>query len=186
MGLTALVPMVLLMGGKVLKKADLFTFPWDVVFLAMGGLVLGKAVSETRLLDAFVAEIKPVMTDMHLVVVFGFLMIVVVVSATFVSHTVAAMVLVPVAREVGRGLGRPNTFVMGTALMCSGAMALQISGFPNMIASNKMDGLGRRYAEKGHFFHLGTVSTLICLLVVSLAGFYMMLGLLDKESISQE
>lgn len=44
MGLTAIFPMVALFGGGVLGKEDLRLFPWDVVLLAMGGTVLGKAV----------------------------------------------------------------------------------------------------------------------------------------------
>ena len=59
----------------------------------------------------------------------------VMVVATFISHTVAALIILPLVQQVGAGMGKephPNLLVMGTALMCSMAMGLPTSGFPNM------------------------------------------------------
>lgn len=50
-----------------------------------------------------------------------------------------------------------------------------------MIASNKVDGLGRRYAEKKEILHFGTVGTLIVYLVICGPGYWLMDRLLDRE-----
>jgi len=56
------------------------------------------------------------------------------VVATFISHTVAALIILPLVHSVGLGMDdpHPNLLVMGSALMCSAAMGLPTSGFPNM------------------------------------------------------
>lgn len=50
MGVTALVPMVAFFGSGVLNKSDFESFPWSVVMLAMGGIVLGDAATCSGLL----------------------------------------------------------------------------------------------------------------------------------------
>lgn len=97
MGLTAIFPMVLLFGGGVLYKDDLKQYPWDVVLLAMGGTVLGQAVRSTGLLDFAVLQLDPILRGLPLMGVFVLLTIFVAIAATFISHTVAAMVFIPVA-----------------------------------------------------------------------------------------
>jgi len=64
-------------------------------------------------------------------VVFAGLILVV---ATFISHTVAALIFLPLVQQVGQGMAEPhpNLLVMGSVLMCSAAMGLPTSGFPNM------------------------------------------------------
>lgn len=56
------------------------------------------------------------------------------VIATFISHTVAALIILPIVAQVGKQMEspHPNLLVMGAALMCSAAMGLPTSGFPNM------------------------------------------------------
>ncbi len=55
---------------------------------------------------------------------------------SFLLHTlqVGAMVILPIVQKVGEEMpgGHPKLLVMATALMCSGAMGLPVSGFPNM------------------------------------------------------
>ena len=71
---------------------------------------------------------------------------IVLVVTSFISHTVGALIILPVVAQVGAALPHPEarTMVMaaGTfllkltraALMCSGAMGLPVSSFPNMNA----------------------------------------------------
>ena len=64
-------------------------------------------------------------------VVFAALILVI---ATFISHTVAALIILPLVHQVGQGMEEPhpNLLVFASALMCSAAMSLPTSGFPNM------------------------------------------------------
>ena len=134
MGVIAIIPLVLFFGTGILTKEDFNNFLWTIIILAAGGLSLGKAVSSSGLLHTIAKGITDSMTDLSVygvLVVFATLILVV---ATFISHTVAALILLPLVRQVGEGMKNPhpNLLVMGSALMCSAAMGLPTSGFPNM------------------------------------------------------
>ena len=134
MGVVAIIPIVLFFGTGILTKEDFNNFLWTIIILAAGGLSLGKAVSSSGLLDTIAGTITEKVEGMSLygvLLVFTALCLVV---ATFISHTVAALIILPLVAEVGAGMKEPhpNLLVMGSALMCSAAMGLPTSGFPNM------------------------------------------------------
>lgn len=56
--------------------------------------------------------------------------------ALSISHTIAAVLLVPIATRIGDSLDEPHPrlLIMATALICSAGMGLPVSGFPNMTA----------------------------------------------------
>jgi phosphate transporter len=134
MGVIAIIPMVLFFGTGILNKEDFNNFLWTIIILAAGGLCLGKAVTSSGLLHALANSIRARVEDLSLygvLIVFSALILVV---ATFISHTVAALIMLPLVRQIGVGMAdpHPNLLVMASALMCSVAMALPTSGFPNM------------------------------------------------------
>lgn len=134
MGVVAIIPLVLFFGTGILTKEDFNNFLWTIIVLAAGGLALGKAVNSSGLLHAIAAAITKQVDGLGLysvLVVFACLILVV---ATFISHTVAALIILPLVYTVGQGMEEPhpNLLVMGSALMCSAAMGLPTSGFPNM------------------------------------------------------
>ncbi len=134
MGVVAIIPIVLFFGTGILTKEDFNNFLWTIIILAAGGLSLGKAVSSSGLLHTIASTITEKVEGMSLygvLVVFAALILVV---ATFISHTVAALIILPLVHTVGAGMKEPhpNLLVMGSALMASGAMGLPTSGFPNM------------------------------------------------------
>jgi phosphate transporter len=134
MGVIAIIPIVLFFGIGILTKEDFNNFPWTIIILAAGGLSLGKAVKSSGLLDTVAVLVSEGVEGMSLygvLVVFSSLILVI---ATFISHTVAALIILPLVFDVGRNMDQPypNLLVMGGVLMCSAAMALPTSGFPNM------------------------------------------------------
>lgn len=134
MGVIAIIPLVLFFGTGILTKEDFNNFLWTIIILAAGGLSLGKAVSSSGLLSTIAKAITSNVAGMSVygvLVVFCALTLVV---ATFISHTVAALIILPLVASVGQGMDEPhpNLLVMGTVLMASGAMGLPTSGFPNM------------------------------------------------------
>ena len=134
MGVMAIIPMVLFFGTGILTKEDFNNFLWTIIILAAGGLSLGKAVSSSGLLLTIANGITERVQDLSMygvLVVFAALILVV---ATFISHTVAALIILPLVKQVGENMSNPhpNLLVMGSALMCSAAMGLPTSGFPNM------------------------------------------------------
>lgn len=134
MGVVAIIPIVLFFGTGILTKEDFNNFLWTIIILAAGGLSLGKAVNSSGLLHTIAGQITTRVEGMSLygvLVVFSGLILVV---ATFISHTVAALIILPLVYTVGINMEEPhpNLLVMGGALMCSAAMGLPTSGFPNM------------------------------------------------------
>lgn len=137
MGVIAIVPIVLFFGTGILNKEDWNNFLWTIIILAAGGLSLGKAVNSSGLLHTIAQSITSSVDGMSLygvLVVFAGLILVV---ATFISHTVAALIVLPLVQQVGQSMAEPhpNLLVMGSVLMASAAMGLPTSGFPNMSKS---------------------------------------------------
>lgn len=56
--------------------------------------------------------------------------------STFISHTIASLLLVPIAKEVGSTLpgDHKNLLIFITGLICSAGMGMPVSGFPNQTA----------------------------------------------------
>ncbi|KAK3387251.1 SPX domain-containing protein [Podospora didyma] len=173
MGVIAIIPIVLFFGVGILTKEDFNNFPWTIIILAAGGLSLGKAVNSSGLLHTVAKAITEYVKDFSLygiLVVFSSLILVI---ATFISHTVAALIILPIVFDVGKGLEQPhpNLLVMAGVLMCSAAMALPTSGFPNMTAIMKEDPTGQRYLQVKHFISRGVPSSILTLVVVVTVGY---------------
>lgn len=68
----------------------------------------------------------------------------------------------------------PKLLVMGAALMCSGAMGLPVSGFPNMNAVALEDSKGINYLTTIDFFKVGLLSSLIAYGLIVTLGYGIM------------
>lgn len=137
MGVIAIIPLVLFFGTGILTKEDFNNFLWTIIILAAGGLALGKAVNSSGLLKTIAISITDAVADLSLYGVTCAFAALIAVVATFISHTVAALIILPLVREVGAGMAEPhpNLLVMASVLMASAAMGLPTSGFPNMSKS---------------------------------------------------
>ena len=124
--------------------------------MAMGGIALGKGVTESGLLDIMGVIIRDLVNGFSLYSVVLILSPVVLVStshsmiivvlmysishlqviSTFISHTIASVLLVPIAKEVGESLqgNHANVLIFITGLICSAGMGMPVSGFPNQTA----------------------------------------------------
>jgi di/tricarboxylate transporter len=197
MGVVAIIPLVLFFGTGILTKEDFNNFLWTIIILAAGGLALGKSVNSSGLLHTIAGHITQGVAGMSLysvLVVFAALILVV---ATFISHTVAALIVLPLVREVGQQMDEPhpNLLVMGSVLMASGAMGLPTSGFPNMskspqnllakiVKTNNSPAAimmedqrtGQRYLEVKHFLTRGVPASLLTFVVIITVGYGLMLA----------
>lgn len=120
----------------------------------MGGIALGKGVTSSGLLEVMGDVIGEVVDGLSPYAVVLTLSCIVLVSSslllrpydivadimqvisTFISHTIASVLLVPIAKEVGSKMpGSPvNLMIFLTALICSTGMGMPVSGFPNQTA----------------------------------------------------
>ncbi|KAI9222233.1 Sodium/sulfate symporter [Blastocladiella britannica] len=177
MGIIALLPIVVFYGSGILDKDDFNNMGWTVIMLAMGGSLLGKAVDNSGLLAVIATTIR---TYCHGMSVWGVLLVftcLMLVVATFVSHTVAALIVLPIVAEVGAQMSdpHPRLLVMGAALMCSGAMGLPVSGFPNMNAIAQEDPSGKPYLHSWDFIRSGVPGSIGVSLAVLTMGYGIML-----------
>jgi len=176
MGIIAIVPIVAFFSTGVLKKDDFEHFLWTVVFLAMGGIALGKGVTSSGLLDVMDEIIRGIITDMSLYSVVLVLSGIVLVVSTFVSHTIASVLLVPIAKEVGKNLPghHANLLIFLTGLICSTGMGMPVSGFPNQTAATQEDELGQLYLSNVDFLKNGVPASIVATFVVATIGYLLM------------
>ena len=141
---------------------DFDQFMWTIVFLAMGGIALGKGVMSSGLLGVMDVIVRDLVDGRSLFAVVLLLSPVVLVCrlknihqlstsltrpptnpkiiSTFISHTIASVLLVPIAKEVGSNMkslspgNHANLLIFITGLICSAGMGMPVSGFPNQTA----------------------------------------------------
>jgi hypothetical protein len=132
---------VLFFGTGILTKEDFNNFLWTIVFLAMGGIALGKAVTSSGLLESLDALIQDIVQGMPIWKVLFSLLAIGLVVATFISHTIAAVLLVPIAAQVGDSLAQPHPrlLIMATTLTASAAMGLVSASLEHDCASPLAD-----------------------------------------------
>lgn len=97
-----------------------FVQRWIMLFLA------GEAVKSSGLLAEVALSIKDLVNGLDLWQVTLVFCVLVLVATTFISHTVGAMVILPIIQSVGEampGTPHPKLLVMAAALMCSGKRA---------------------------------------------------------------
>lgn len=114
MGIIAIIPLVAFFGSGILTKEDFNNFLWTVIILAMGGIALGKAVQSSGLLHTIAKSIQSMVGGLNgwqILVIFASLVLV---MTTFISHTVGALIILPIVAEVGSRLDnpQPNLLVM--------------------------------------------------------------------------
>ncbi|GAA5910816.1 hypothetical protein JCM6882_003435 [Rhodosporidiobolus microsporus] len=176
MGIIAIIPIVSFYGSGILRKADFDHSPWSIVFLAMGGIGLGKAVLGSGLLDDIDAIIEHIVLGLDIWPILALFAGLVLVIATFISHTIAAVLVVPIAASIGSAMDTDHArlLIFATALVCSAGMGLPISGFPNLQAINVEDELGQRYLQPSDFFRCGIPASVVATAIVITMGYGVM------------
>ena len=92
---------------------------------------------------------------------------------TFISHTVAAIVAMPLTATIGAAAGAPARVVFCCALTCSAAMALPMSSFPNVNSLLAEDDYGRAYLSAADFVKVGLPASLGMAALCATLGFFM-------------
>lgn len=178
-GIIAAIPLFVFFGTGILNKDDLNNFLWSVVVLAQGGMALGNAVTSSGLLQDIAIRLKDGISDLPVIAILAVFCFLILVFATFVSHTVAALIIVPIVKEVGEQLPipHPNLLVMGAGLACSAGMGLPVSGYPNMSAIMLEDPSGKPYLSTKDFVITGIPTSIICTVLIFTLGYGIMSGI---------
>jgi di/tricarboxylate transporter len=95
-----------------------------------------------------------------------------------VSHTVGAIVVIPIVQAVGsqmQPIPHANELVFAAALACSAAMGLPVSGFPNMTAISVEDNLGNRFLTTKDFLKYALPASLFSWGVIATLGYWLII-----------
>ncbi len=175
----SLIPILFYFGCQFLDKSDFNDLLWHVIVLAQGGMALGHAIENTgclALMTHYLLSFSQHLSSMGVFIMLsGFTLVV----ASMISHTVAALIVLPIVSSIGKALELEALMVMGIGLICSSAMALPISGFPNMHIINVEDPLtGLRYLSIKDMIKVGIVSSIACMIVICTLGVVLMSSVL--------
>jgi len=181
MGNIGFLPLVIFLSTGIITKEDFEQkFSWNLIFLLCGGDVLGLAVRNSGVLDILANEMEVLLVDMSPLAAVFIVATMVAIITSFVSHTVAAIILIPVVVEVGIIIGAPQTLYMTTILMDSGSMTLPMTSFPNVNSMLLEDARGQPYLRVKDFVQYGGPITLMIILLLSTFGFVLMEILLNN------
>lgn len=134
--MVAMVPIAGLTLTGVLGKADIRKLPWEVLWLVAGGLALGIVMKSTGLAEWLIQLVNwSVLPGTVLLAVFAIFGIVI---SNFISNTVTATLLTPIAMSLvtSGAVQGVDMLILGliVAISASTAMMLPISTPPNAIA----------------------------------------------------
>ncbi len=153
--LVALVPVLVFSITGLFSKEDLRLISWDILLLIGGGLALGVGIKETGLAETIVQHVVP--PGFPRLGVFILLPAFIALIATFMSHTAAATIVLPIAVSLSEH--SPVQLVITAAICASFGMALPISTPPNAIA------YGSELFTAKDMFRLGVVVSVVAVVV---------------------
>jgi len=159
-------------GTGMLTDVDFNSLSWHTLFLVGGGNVLGKAVQVSGLLEYLadgIIDALPLRSPWFALV---FILFFVMTVAVFVSHTVSAIILMPIIARIGVTLQIPEVVVIGSAFAVSGAMALPFSSFPNVNSIHILDDFQKPYLNTEDFMRSGLTMSVITVLLICTVGFF--------------
>lgn len=166
----ALLPIVFLTLSGVVTKEDIRRLPWEVLWLVAGGISLGISMKSTGLAEWIVGSIEwGAFGSVMLLIVFSGVAIL---MSNFLSNTVTATLLIPLAVSLATsGIAGEGFSLIIVSLVigvsASMAMMLPISTPPNAIA------MSTGTIETGNMAKAGlTIGIFGLLLVVLYAVFY--------------
>ncbi len=126
----AAVPLVFLTMTGILKAEDIRKLPWDTLLLIAGGLSLGLALQDTKLLEHFASHLMGSSTN--LIISYFVFAYVTMIFSNFMSHSAAATMLVPLGVYLMPDHAEQIAVIIGLA--ASTALLLPVSTPPNAIA----------------------------------------------------
>jgi len=133
----AFLPIALLPALGIIGTNEIRGISWEVLWLVAGGISLGYSLKDSGLATWMISLVNWTSLG-NTGVIFGFLVLSVL-MANFLSHTVTTSLLVPIAISLGTsgvlaGPGSLAVIAIGIAIASSYGMSLPISTPPNAIA----------------------------------------------------
>ena len=155
---------VLIMGGiSLLDMEDVHNIQWEIIFLLGGGLLLGKAISESGVAALFASAIASTQTYVPTVTIVLLFILLTVIFTNFISNTATAAFLVPIAIQFALELGiDPTIPVMAVGMAASVAFITPV-GTPSTAMIYATGELPRRFLISNGV--LSAVAAIVIILV---------------------
>lgn len=136
-GVVAFLPVALLPALGVLDAKDIRGLSWEVLWLVGGGISLGLSLQDSGLAKWLIGLVN--WGGMGPWVLLGGFLLLSILMANFLSHTVTATLLIPIAMSLAGsgalgGVGTTAALAIAIAIGSSYGMSLPISTPPNAIA----------------------------------------------------
>jgi phosphate transporter len=144
-GITSLVPVICFFGSGMLSVQDFHAIRWPTLSLMGGGLALGEAMKQSKLLDLFSDACNRAFADIHIWVLLVLILLIVGVFASLLNSTAAAAILYPPIGFVGSATKHSDLFICLAAMMVSAAQLFHMSSFGNALVS----GVHKHYMGAG-------------------------------------
>ncbi len=160
-GLVGLLPVITIFGVNLLSRADFRKIEWDILFLLGGGLTLGVALEVSGLSLWFVDQLS--LNAMPIYALGLIVAVITIILSTFISHTSAANILIPMSINLRPEAAGIVCFIVG--LSVSFGMALPISSPSNAIA------YGTGEIKIGEMVKPGVILGFIALLLFASIGY---------------
>jgi len=174
-GIVALFPVIVFFTLPILEKQDFKNLAWDVLMLLAGGIALGDGIKSSGLLELMATGLADLVKHSDQWVVALAFSCFIWLFGNFISHTVAAIIVLPVIATVGCQLGMGDCekgnfamLVIVSVFIDSGAMGLPVASFPNAQCYSLKDKRGNQYLTTMDFVKTGFLIGLleICLLML--------------------
>jgi len=181
-GIVALIPVIVFFTLPILSKEDFKNLSWGVLMLLAGGLALGDAIKSSGLLNLMATSLADTVRHSNLWVVFLAFASFIWLFGNFISHTVAAIIILPVIASVGCDLGGGDCahghfalLVIGAVLVDSGAMGLPVTSFPNAQCYSVKDSEGTPYLTALDYVKTGFPIGVLEVVVLMVIGYPLLL-----------
>jgi phosphate transporter len=172
-GIISLLLMVVLFGTGILNEVDFNSFSWHTLWLLGGGNVLGLAVTNSGLLDVIVGGILTDTSHENKWMVALQMVLLTTLTSTFVSHTVCALIIMPIIVQLGQACEMATEFGLMGALACSAGCALPMASFPNVTCLMITDDFNRGYLSAKHFLMNGIPVSLMTIGLIMTFGAFL-------------
>lgn len=167
-GMVSLGFMALAFGLGWLTVVDLNSLSWHTLCLLGGSNVLGQAVQSSNLLDYAADPFSRATRNMNHFALSCLVVAFVSTVSTFVSHTVSAIVVMPLVVQIAQHADDTAPLSIAAALAISAAQALPFSSLPNLNSLTRTDSNKNPFLMPADFVKYGGIAQLLSCLVVLL------------------
>lgn len=160
--IVAMIPFVLFFSFNFVDEDALSHLPWKMLFLLFGGGSLGEAIRSSELLGLISKFFGDSFSNLHVYVQLLILTAIVGVISIFVSHTVAAVVLLPlIASILGANNSHMEMVLVACSLIISPPMLLAVASFPNIFVGMIEDADKNPHLNNMDFLRYGGTVTIL-------------------------